>query len=203
MNIVYTIFYMYNLITFIRKRKKLMSRTTKNFITHLKKRRINMKHSGTKIFILALFFALATILGCGEDEQPPATTAPEVQKEAREEIEESRDKTTEETGGVIDPEAEFPIEQKEEYIAKVNEQLLVMGTKIQELKDYAVVIEGETRTTMEQQVDNLRAMHERATNQFSTMKEQGMENWAEAKQNMDNTMQELEEAYQAIKTKYE
>jgi gas vesicle protein len=103
-----------------------MNRVPKNFYPIFEKRRINMKHSVTKIFILAVFFASAMILGCGEGEKPPETTIQEKQEEAKEEIKEIQEEGKEEvkeiqeevkkeTGDVVDSVTEFTIEKKEEY----------------------------------------------------------------------------------------
>jgi len=168
-----------------------------------KKRRINMKHSATKIFILALFFGLAMILGCGEKETPPEATTKEVQEEAKEEVKEIQEEVKEETGDVVDSVTEFTIEQKEEYIAKVNEQMLVMEKKIQELKDDVQALEGDARENMAKQIDDLGAMYEKAANELSTIKDQGMDGWSEAMQSLDNTMNQLDLVYQDVKSKLE
>ena len=173
-----------------------------------------MKHSATKIFILALFFGLAMILGCGEGEKPPETAIQEKQEEAKEEIKEIREEAKEEvkeiqeevkeeTGDVVDSVTEFTIEQKEEYIAKVNEQMLVMEKNIQELKDDVQALEGDARENMGKQIDDLGAMYEKAANELSTIKDQGMDGWSEARQSLDNTMNQLDLVYQDVKSKLE
>ncbi len=173
-----------------------------------------MKHSATKIFILALFFALAMILGCGEGEKPPETAIKEkqeegkeeikeIQEEAKEEVKEIQEEVKEETGDVVDSVTEFTIEQKEEYTAKVNEQMLEMEKKIQELKVDAQALEGEARENMAKQIDGLSAMYEKAANELSTIKYQGMDGWSEARQSLDNTMNQLDQAYQDVKSKLE
>lgn len=172
-----------------------------------------MKHSATKIFMLALFFALAMILGCGE-EKPPEATIQENQEEAKEEIQEIQEETKEEvkeiqeeareeTRDVLDSKTEFTIEQKEEYTAKMNEQMSDMEEKIQDLKYDAQALEGEAREKVEQQIDNLSAMYEKAANEFSNLKAQGMDTWSEARQTLDYTMNQMEQAYQDAKANFE
>lgn len=174
-----------------------------------------MKNSITKICILALFFSLAMIWSCGEGEKPPETAIQEKQEEAKEEIQEIREEakeeiqeiqeeTKEEVGDVVDSVTEFTIEQKEEYTAKIDEQLSVMEEKIQELKDDAQALEGEARANVDQQIDNLSAMYEKAANELSNIKAQGMDTWSEkAMQSLDSTMAYMEQAYQDIKANFE
>ncbi len=166
-----------------------------------------MKHSATKIFILALFFGLAMILGCGEGEKPPEKAIQEKQEEAKEEIKEiqkeAKEEVKEETGDAVDSVTEFTIEQKEEYSAKINEQLLDMEKKIQELKDQAQTMEGDARVSIDQQLAELSAMHENASNELSNLKNHGMETWSEARQILDNAMDQMEQAYQYAKSKVE
>ncbi len=162
-----------------------------------------MKNSLLKIFILALSFSVAMILGCGEGEKAPQTTTQPVQEEAKEEAKETLDEVKEEVGEAVDSVTEFTIEQKEEYTAKVNEQLLVMEEKIQELQDKAQALEGEAREKMEEQIDALSAMYEKAAHELANLKDQGMDTWSEAVQSIDTTMEQMEQAYQDAKANFE
>lgn len=150
-----------------------------------------MKYSLTKILILVLFFASAMILGCGEKEQPPKTEAPAPAEKTQQEIEEAAE--------IVESVTEYTFEKKEEYTAKINEQLLNMDEKIQEIKDKALTMEGEAREAMEQQIDDLTAMYEKASVELANIKEKGAEGWAEAMSSLNTAMEQLKQVYEESK----
>jgi hypothetical protein len=156
-----------------------------------------MKNSAAKFLMLTLFFALTTILSCGGEEREPQAPPPH-EEEKMEHMEE----TIEEDGGTAETETDFTNEQ-EIYIDNVHEQMMVMGEKIQELKDHAQTKEGEVRETLEQELDELTAIYEKTANELAHIRDQSMDAWYEAKPRLENSLHQLEQAYLDTKAKFE
>jgi chromosome segregation ATPase len=157
-----------------------------------------MKRTAAKFIVLALFFALATTLSCGGEEREPQAPPPH-----EEETMEHRDETIQEDINGVKKETEFTTEQKEAYIDTAHEQMLVMEENIQELKVQVQNLEGQAREEMDQELDELGALYEKASSNLSDLKDQSLKAWFETKQSLENSLYQLEQAYQDIKARLE
>lgn len=157
-----------------------------------------MKYSVIKIFMLALFFLSAIILGCGEKEETAEKKAPPVEEKVKEAVEEAKEEVKE----AVEAVKEYTFEKKEEYSAKISEQISAMEKNIQELEEKAKVMEGEAKEAIDKEIAELKVLYENAVNELSKMKDSAADSWADAMKSLDTSMNDLEKAYHDAKAKY-
>jgi archaellum component FlaC len=150
-----------------------------------------MKGVASRFIILAFFFASTMILSCSEEERKPQAPVPH-----EEETIEHTNETIQNNGERFETEGELTAEQKEAYIDRVQEQMLVMEENIQELKVKAKTLQGESREKMDRKLDELDALYEKASSDLSDLKDQGTKAWFEVRQNLEDSLYQLELAYQ-------
>jgi len=131
------------------------------------------------VFLTAVFAA-----GCGQKEQAAdkqQTSAEKVKQEAKETVEAA---TT------------YTMEQKDQYLAALDEQLKQYDGKIEDLKKQAQMAGEDTKASLMEKVQDLETKREAVSAQIAELKDSSGDAWTHVKAGVDASMDDLRKAYE-------
>lgn len=131
--------------------------------------------------------ALFAVAGCsGDDEQK--VTAEQVKKEAKE---------------AVDTAVAYSAQKKDEFIAQVNQQYDSLMQQGNELMDKANEQAAAGKAQAKQVLADLQAKQEAVSEKMAAMRDAGGEAWEKAKPELEEALQNLQDAYNKAKAELE
>ena len=153
---------------------------------------------------LAAFMALAVLIGCSPSSSPTGEKPPDSPAATGAVIELPKNNpiaTLSKESPPVPPPAAAAAE-KTGFIASTEQKLKDLDTKIDELATKSAGYKDDAKAQAEQALATLREQRTKLNEQFEGLKQAGAESWKELKAGFESALNELEKAYENIKSKF-
>jgi predicted secreted Zn-dependent protease len=142
-----------------------------------------MKHSGAIMIVICLSLV---VLSCGESKESKVTSA-DVKKETKEAYETA---------------VEYTKQQKEEFQKKMQAKLDEYRKRIYELRVDTDEMSTQVQARVKRRLQDLEAKREAAEEKLGQLESSSGKAWAKIKEGLDQSMKDLDQAYEDARSQF-